>query len=83
MQREHEAADDAELLKLHQNAAAGKLRGKRRDRGIGLGESDSEDEYRARPKIYAKKRKIDGDELEALGEPAAYFHQIYHTHAIH
>ena len=69
--REHAQEDDAELEKLHKNAIAGKLRHKRRDRGLGFEDSDSdvdeEDEAkRIRRRMY-KKRKIEGDSLDALG----------------
>ncbi|KAG8965892.1 hypothetical protein FRC03_012824 [Tulasnella sp. 419] len=69
---EHAAQDDAELEKLHQAAADGKLRGKKRDRGIGIdGDSDSDDEEadernRRRRHAMMKKRKIKADDLEAL-----------------
>jgi len=72
--REQAAEDDAALERLHQAAAQGELRSKKRDRGIGLNGSDSEDsgdeeENRRLRRTLAKKRKLrGGDGLEALGE---------------
>lgn len=59
------------MEKLAQAAAAGKLRGKRRDGRVGFADSDSESEDeddRMRRKAMAKKRRIDGDGLDTLGE---------------
>lgn len=67
--REHQAAEDAALQKLHQDATAGKLRGKRRDRGLGFEDSDSdEEEYQGPRKPSYKKRRIEGDTLESYGK---------------
>ncbi|KIJ70449.1 hypothetical protein HYDPIDRAFT_78205 [Hydnomerulius pinastri MD-312] len=72
--REHEEEDDQRLEKLHQDAIEGKFRMKRRDRGVGF-EDDSDDDdddeaRRIRQRMY-KKRKIEGDDLEALGQNEA------------
>lgn len=68
--REHEEEDDQLLQKLHQDAIQGKFRMKRRDRGVGFeddsDEDDDDDARRIRRRIH-KKRKIEGDSLEALG----------------
>lgn len=69
--REHQELDDAELERIHRDAVSGNLRAKRRDRGIGFEDSDSDDEddenARRRKKI-AKKRRLDGgDSLDQLG----------------
>lgn len=69
--REHEAEDDQRLEKLHQEVVEGKYRKKRLGRGVNLDE-DSEDEdddenRRIRQRL-PKKRKIEGDDLEALGQ---------------
>lgn len=70
--REHQALDDAALEKLHQDAVDGKLRGKRRDRGIGFEVSDSDSDDNdvggSRKQPLFKKRRVDGDALEACGE---------------
>lgn len=70
--REHQEQDDAELERIHRDAVSGNLRAKRRDRGIGFEDSDSDDEddenARRRKKI-AKKRRLDGgDSLDQLGK---------------
>ena len=69
--REHEEEDDQRLQKLHQEAIEGKFRMKRRDRGVGFedesDEDDDDDARRIRERI-RKKRKIEGDSLEALGQ---------------
>jgi mediator of replication checkpoint protein 1 len=69
--REHLEEEDEKLQKLHQDAIEGKYRTKRRDRGVGFDESDSEGEddtnRRIRQKI-AKKRRINDDTLDALGK---------------
>ncbi|KAG8994746.1 hypothetical protein FRB94_012594 [Tulasnella sp. JGI-2019a] len=69
---EHAAAADAEDERVAKLAAEGKLRGKKRDRGIGLNDdsSDSEEDDDARRRRHAisKKRKINGDNLEALAK---------------
>ncbi|EIW82499.1 hypothetical protein CONPUDRAFT_153372 [Coniophora puteana RWD-64-598 SS2] len=70
--REHVDEDDRALEKLHRDAAEGKLRMKRRDRGVGFEDEsdDGEDEELSRNirRGMYKKRKIDGDDLEALGQ---------------
>lgn len=68
--------DDQALQKLHQDAIEGKMRHKRRAGGLNVDDDSSdedEDEQakRIRRKI-AKKRKIDGDNLEELGECYSY-----------
>jgi mediator of replication checkpoint protein 1 len=62
--------DDAALEKLHQDAVDGKLRGKRRDRGIGFEDSDSDDDddVASSRKIRYKKRRVEGDTLDAIGK---------------
>src|SRR5262245_25438270 len=70
--REHLEQDDQEVEKLHKDVIEGKLRIKRRNRGIGLDDSDEDDEdddaARSIRKQMNKKRKIDGDNLDALGQ---------------
>lgn len=72
--REHQEIDDRNLEKLHKDAVEGKLRVKRRNRGVGMDSSDDEDEdeedrlRRIREKMHSKKRRIDGDNLEELGQ---------------
>ncbi|KAF8845644.1 hypothetical protein BDN67DRAFT_1033013 [Paxillus ammoniavirescens] len=83
--REHEEEDDQQVQKLHQDAIEGKLRMKRRDRGVGFqDDSDDDDDgddeaRRIRQRMY-KKRKIEGDNLEALGqnESTRAFYNTYH-----
>ncbi|KAG1753709.1 MRC1-like domain-containing protein [Suillus paluster] len=81
--REHEEEDDKKLEKLHHDAVEGKLRMKRRDRGIGFDEdSDDEDEDENNRRIRRsmnKKRKVDGDTLEDLGrnEATKAFYDAY------
>ncbi|KAH0839632.1 hypothetical protein J3R83DRAFT_548 [Lanmaoa asiatica] len=85
--REHEEEDDQLLQKLHQDATEGKLRIKRRDRGVGFeddsDEDDDDDARRIRQRIH-KKRKIEGDSLEALGqnEETRAFYNTYHQDLI-
>ncbi|KAI6004135.1 hypothetical protein EDD15DRAFT_2156102 [Pisolithus albus] len=81
--REHEAEDDQRLEKFHQEVVEGKYRKKRLGRGVNLDE-DSEDEdddegRRIRQRL-PKKRKIEGDDLEALGqnEETRAFYNTYH-----
>ncbi|KZT12783.1 uncharacterized protein LAESUDRAFT_719092 [Laetiporus sulphureus 93-53] len=67
--REHQQEDDQALEKLHRDAAEGKLRVKRRDRGVGFEDSESdedEEDARARRRKMIKKRKIDHDSLDQL-----------------
>jgi len=67
--------------KLHQDAVQGKLRTKRRDRGIGFDEdsdNDEEDEHNRRIRRgMNKKRKIDGDTLEDLGKWYSRYKSIF------
>ncbi|KAG8218354.1 hypothetical protein J3R82DRAFT_3973 [Butyriboletus roseoflavus] len=85
--REHEEEDDQRLQKLHQDAIEGKYRMKRRDRGVGFDEDSDEDDdddaRRIRQRIH-KKRKIEGDSLEALGqnEETRAFYNTYHQDLI-
>jgi mediator of replication checkpoint protein 1 len=70
--REQLVQDDQELEKIHRDAVEGKLRTKRRNRGIGLDDSDDDDDddddfARSIRSRIRKKRKIEGDSLEALG----------------
>ncbi|KAI6047042.1 MRC1-like domain-containing protein [Pisolithus marmoratus] len=81
--REHEAEDDQKLEKFHQEVVEGKYRKKRLGRGVNMDE-DSDDEEddgdrRIRQRMN-KKRKIDGDDLEALGqnEETRAFYNTYH-----
>ncbi|KAI0921280.1 hypothetical protein AcW2_006301 [Taiwanofungus camphoratus] len=67
--REHQEEDDRELEKVHRDATEGKLRSKRRDRGVGFedSESDSDDEgAKEVRRTFNKKRRIEGDSLEEL-----------------
>ncbi|KAG9317178.1 hypothetical protein JVU11DRAFT_1371 [Chiua virens] len=84
--REHEEQDDERLQKLHQDAIEGKLRMKRRGLGVDLednSDEDEDDDHRIRQRIY-KKRKIEGDTLEALGqnEETRAFYNTYHQDLI-
>lgn len=50
----------------------GKLRGKRRDRGVGFEDSDSDDEESRGPrKPLNKKRRVEGDTLDTYGKPSS------------
>ena len=63
---EHEELDDKAKEKAARDAATGKLRIKRRDHGVGFGDSDSEDgsdDGRPRP---AKKKARLNDSIAAL-----------------
>ena len=69
--QEHRALDDERDEKIARDAAEGKLRVKRRNNLLDFedDESDVEDDYdmrRARERM-AKKRRIEGDTLEAIG----------------
>ncbi|KIK91696.1 hypothetical protein PAXRUDRAFT_830609 [Paxillus rubicundulus Ve08.2h10] len=82
--REHEEEDDQQVQKLHQDAIEGRLRMKRRDRGVGFQDDSDDDEdddeaRRIRQRMY-KKRKIEDDDLEALGqnENTRAFYNTYH-----
>ncbi|OJA13418.1 hypothetical protein AZE42_05784 [Rhizopogon vesiculosus] len=74
--REHEEEDDKKVEKLHQDAIQGKLRVKRRDRGIGFdddSDNDEEDEHNRRIRRgMNKKRKIDGRNEETKAFYEAY-----------
>ena len=63
--------DDKNIEKLHMDAATGKLRIKRRDRGIGFEDSDSEEEGERRPR--PKKARKDNDNIVALGDYGMLF----------
>lgn len=74
--------DDQALEKLHQDAIEGKLRHKRRAGGLNLDDDsddeDGEDEQAKRiRRQMAKKRRIDGDNLEELGECHPYIRTNY------
>jgi mediator of replication checkpoint protein 1 len=62
------------LEKIHRDATEGKMRTKRRDRGPELDDTDDEDDdddddyARIIRKKLPKRRRIDGDNLEALGK---------------
>ncbi|KZP13040.1 hypothetical protein FIBSPDRAFT_1049618 [Athelia psychrophila] len=82
--KEHQAADDAVIEKLHMDAIEGKLRKKKRG-GLGIDDDseddDDDDDDKRRRRQMAKKRRIDGDNLEALSkDPAtAPFHNAYRS----
>ncbi|KIJ56825.1 hypothetical protein M422DRAFT_40404 [Sphaerobolus stellatus SS14] len=61
---EHKAADDVVIEKLHRDAIEGKLRAKRRGAEF-FSDSDSDDETRRPRKHFLKKRRIEGDTLDA------------------
>lgn len=69
--REQLAQDDAALEKYHLAAAKGEYRGKKRDRGIGLSddESDPDDDANRRRRLAMRKKRVvvGGDQLEDLG----------------
>jgi MRC1-like domain-containing protein len=81
--REHQTADDARLEKEVQDVVAGKRRTRRRGGAGGLLDSDESDEddeeARALRQRLAKKRRVEGDTLDALArDPAtASFHATY------
>ena len=58
------------MEKIHRDAVEGKLRVKKR-RGINFDDSDEDEEEdeddKRRRRLMAKRRKIDGDNLEELG----------------
>ncbi|THH12400.1 hypothetical protein EW145_g66 [Phellinidium pouzarii] len=80
--KEQTEQDDAALQKYHQAAIEGKYRGKRRGGGIAMDDSDSDEEdeetRRLRQRMH-KKRRIEGDSLEALGkdEKSRAFYEAY------
>lgn len=71
--REHQEEDDKVVEKVVQDAVQGKMRTKKRDRGIGFedDESESEDENKVRRAKLPKKRRIEGDTLDAYREPCS------------
>jgi MRC1-like domain len=83
--REHQTADDARIEKEVQDVVAGKRRTRRRGGAGGLLGSDESDEdeddeeARALRQRLAKKRRVEGDTLDALArDPAtASFHATY------
>ncbi|KAI6122780.1 hypothetical protein EV401DRAFT_1949860 [Pisolithus croceorrhizus] len=81
--REHEAEDDQKLEKFHQEVVEGRYRKKRLGRGVNLDEDSEDDDddgdRRIRQRL-SKKRKIEGDDLEALGqnEETRAFYNTYH-----
>ncbi|KAI0776041.1 hypothetical protein BD413DRAFT_469485 [Trametes elegans] len=68
--REHLEADDKALEQLHMDAARGKLREKRKNRGLGLDDSDDEesDEEARRIRAKIKKQRRDNDSIAALAK---------------
>lgn len=80
--REQLAQDDAALEKYHAAAAKGEYRGKKRDRGIGLSddESDGDDDDNRRRRLALRKKRvvIGGDQLEDLGQSARSRQSIQH-----
>ncbi|KAG8850256.1 hypothetical protein FRB96_000488 [Tulasnella sp. 330] len=86
---EHAAAADAEDERVAKLAAEGKLRGKKRDRGIGLDDDVSDEEEddadRRRRLAVNKKRKINGDNLEELAKnprTVPFYNQYQHGIAL-
>ena len=65
--------DDKNIEKLHMDAATGKLRIKRRDRGIGFEDSDSEEEGEDAPlrRKFAWKRLVASSESSGRKSAAA------------
>ncbi|KAG6866491.1 hypothetical protein C0991_003035 [Blastosporella zonata] len=79
---EHEKQDDETLQKLHEAAAQGDLRKKRRNRGLGLEDSDDEsdeDDRNRRIRRDMKKQKIERDNIKELGEheETKSFYDVY------
>ncbi|KAG8909170.1 hypothetical protein FRC00_010592 [Tulasnella sp. 408] len=72
--QEQLAQDDAALEKYHAAATKGEYRGKKRDRGIGLSddESDGDDDDNRRRRLALRKKRvvIGGDQLEDLANNA-------------
>lgn len=69
--QEHRALDDATDEKIARDAAEGKMRVKRRNQGLDFEDDESdEDDWEARNARarVAKKRRIEGDTLDAIGE---------------
>lgn len=65
--REHLEHDDAELQKIHQAAADGRLRKGKRSHGL-LDDDSSEDEEKARGKKFKKRKVIGTDHLDDIGK---------------
>ncbi|KAI0750885.1 MRC1-like domain-containing protein [Daedaleopsis nitida] len=61
---------DKDNEKLHKDAVTGKLRIKRRDRGVGLDSSDSEDDDERARELRAKRKKmnLNNDSIAALAK---------------
>ncbi|KAG8903134.1 hypothetical protein FRB99_003677 [Tulasnella sp. 403] len=81
---EHKQIDDAEAERIHKLAAEGKLRGKKRDRGVGFGdgsdsEEDDEENRRRRRAMHKRRRGYKADTLEQLGknERTLAFYETY------
>jgi predicted GTPase len=72
LHREQEAAADAANEKVFQEIVEGKRRGKRRDRGISLSDTDGSEDSDSddRRHRYSKKQKIKNNDLEELGKRA-------------
>jgi mediator of replication checkpoint protein 1 len=65
--REHLEEDDRAVEKVVNDAVQGRLRTKKRNNGLGFEEeSDSDDDEDRARRIRSKKRKIEGDSLDAL-----------------
>ncbi|KIO19247.1 hypothetical protein M407DRAFT_31099 [Tulasnella calospora MUT 4182] len=81
--QEQIAQDDAALEKYHLAATKGEYRGKKRDRGIGLSddESDADDDANRRRRLALRKKRvvIGGDQLEDLAnnERTSAFYKTY------
>ena len=69
------------MQKYHQAAIEGKFRGKRRGGGIALDDSESDededDEARRLRHRMHKKRKIQGDKLEDLGNGTSLMNTVH------
>ncbi|KAG6877843.1 hypothetical protein C0993_003216 [Termitomyces sp. T159_Od127] len=70
--QEHEKEDDESLQKLHEAAVQGELRQKRKNRGLGVEDSDDESDEdernrRIRRQMH-KKQRIDRSNIKELGE---------------
>lgn len=81
--REQLEEEDAALQKYHQAAVEGKYRTKRRGGGLAMSDSDSDfeddDEARRLRRRMNKRRRIEGDTLEALGLLTQYHTHLYWT----
>lgn len=84
--REHEEQDDAKIAKVVHDVVQGRMRTKRRNRGLGMEDSDSEEEDEEarmlRRKSMNKKRRIEGDKLEDLAKnpETRAFYDAYRSH---